>query len=232
MEQLALLLERFGFALIFAVGFLEYVGAPIASVPVLVIAGALSAMGGPPLYGIVVAAALGGLTADLVWYGVARWRGPGLVNTVCGLSSNRTACVVGVERRVESVGPRYLVPAKFIPGAGNLVAAASGFAGVRLNRFLLFDGISLLIWASVYVGAGWIFASQVEGVIEWAGSFTLWIVAGGSALIAAAGTWRVAKTRMHKAHHQAMLADAARPAEGVPIAGLEAAPSASAGLTS
>ena len=55
MEQLAFLLDQYGYALLFAVGFLEYVGAPIASVPVLLVAGALSAMGGPPLPGIVLA---------------------------------------------------------------------------------------------------------------------------------------------------------------------------------
>ena len=207
MEQLAGLLGQYGFALLFAVGFLEYIGAPIASVPVLVVAGALSSMGGHPLPGIVLAAALGGLTADLVWFSVARWRGQGVVDKVCGLSSNPTACIIGVERRVRSVGPSYLLPAKFLPGAGNLVAAASGFACMRVATFVLMDGMGLLIWAAVYGGVGWVFADQVEQMIAWASSFTLWVVAGASVLIAAAGVWRIVKVHMHKAGHAAMLAD-------------------------
>ena len=219
MEQLALLLDQHGYALLFVVGFLEYVGAPIASVPVLVVAGALSAMGGPPLPGIVIAAALGGLIGDLVWYSVARWRGQGIVDTVCGLSSNPTACIIGVQRRVKAVGPRYLLPAKFLPGAGNLVAAASGFSCLRIGTFVLMDGLGLLIWATVYSGAGWLFSAQVESLIQWASSFTLWLVAAGSALIAGAAAWRVAKVHMHKAAHEGMLVsdrglseDAAAPA--------------------
>lgn len=203
MEHLALLLERHGYLLLFAVGFLEYAGAPIASVPVLVVAGALAAMGGVPLPGIVLAAALGGLTSDLIWYGAARVRGQRLVDAVCGLSTNPMACVTVIERRIRSVGPLYLLPSKFIPGAGNLAAAASGFAGIALRQFLVFDGVALLLWAAVYGGAGWLFSAQVEGVVKWISDFTLLFVGVAAGLIAGAGVWRIYKVRMHRPHHEA-----------------------------
>jgi membrane protein DedA with SNARE-associated domain len=213
MEQLSLLLERFGYLLLFGVGFLEFAGAPIASVPILVIAGALAASGDASVLGIVISAALGGLLGDLMWFGLARWRGPGLVDMVCGLSSNPMACVIGVERRVQAVGPRYLAPAKFIPGAGNLVAAASGFTNMRLLTFVLFDSVGLFIWAAVYTILGWLFAAQVGMVIEWASAFTIWVVSAVSALIGGAAAWRVAKVWMHKRHHDAMRAKMAAGAE-------------------
>lgn len=203
MEQLAVLLERYGYVLIFAVGFLEYIGAPIASLPILVVAGALASMGSLPLPGIVVAAALGGLAGDLIWYTAARVRGRGLVDAVCGLATNPMACVMGVEKRLTSIGPLYLLPSKFLPGAGNLAAAASGYAGIGLRKFVALDGMALLLWASVYSSAGWIFSAQVEGVIEWASGFTLLILFGAVGLIASAGVWRVLKVRMHRPHHEA-----------------------------
>ncbi len=116
MEPLALMLECYGYLLLFVVGFLEYAGAPIASIAVLVVAGALAAMGGIPLPGIVLAAALGGLTSDLIWYAAARTRGQRLVDVVCGLATNPMACVTVIERRIRAVGPLYLLPSKFIPG--------------------------------------------------------------------------------------------------------------------
>ncbi len=206
MEQLGLLLDEWGYLLLFCVGFLEFTGAPIASVPVLVLAGALAASGDASLPGIIASAALGGLFGDLTWYGLARWRGPGLVDIVCGLSSNPMACVLGVERRVQAVGPGFLVPAKFLPGAGNLVAAASGFAGVRLGTFALLDLMALLIWAGVYSTLGWLFAPQLQPILEWASAFTLWIVGLAAALIVGAGAWRMAKVRMHRERHEAMRA--------------------------
>ncbi len=209
MEQLAVLLERYGYALLFAVGFLEYAGAPIASVPLLVVAGALAAAGGFPLPGIIAAAALGGLAADLIWYAAARVRGQGLVDAVCGLATNPMACVLGIEKRLRSIGPLYLLPSKFIPGVGNLAAAASGFAGIGLGKFVLLDGLALLVWAAVYSSAGWIFSAQVERVLEWASGFGLLILAVAAGLITGAGVWRFVKVRMHRPAHEA-----ARAAEG------------------
>ena len=68
MEPLVLLLERYGYGLLFGVGFLEFVGAPIASIPVLIVAGALASSGDVSFFIIVLAAALGGLCGDLTWY--------------------------------------------------------------------------------------------------------------------------------------------------------------------
>jgi membrane protein DedA with SNARE-associated domain len=124
------MLECYGYLLLFVVGFLEYAGAPIASIPVLVVAGALAAMGGIPLPGIVLAAALGGLTSDLIWYAAARTRGQRLVDVVCGLATNPMACVTVIERRIRAVGPLYLLPSKFIPGGGQ-----SGGCRFGLRRY-------------------------------------------------------------------------------------------------
>jgi membrane protein DedA with SNARE-associated domain len=216
MEELVVLLNRYGYGLLFGIGFLEFAGAPIASVPVLVVAGALASMGHPPYPGVVLSVALGGLIADLSWYAVARMGGAGIVDAVCGLSSNPMGCVLAVERRIRVVGPAYLLPAKFIPGAGNLVAAASGFAGVRLGKFILLDGIGLLAWATVYTGAGWVFAPQVEEVVGWSSGIAVWIGLAAAGLITGAGIWRYFKVRMHRAGHAAMRAAARQ--EGVSAA--------------
>lgn len=214
MESLTALLQDHGPAALFLVGFLEYVGAPIAAVPVLIMAGALSAGGPVPFQGIVLAAALGGLAGDSLWYMLARVRGRGLVDTVCGLATNPMACVLGVEKRIRAVGPRYLLLSKFIPGVGNLAAAASGFAGVAARRFVLLDAAALALWATVYAGLGRIFSPQVEVVIEWVlglGRFAL-VLAG--ILVLAAGAWRFLKVRMHRPHHEAARAAAAAAADG------------------
>ncbi len=102
------------------------------------------------------------------------------------------------------MGPLYLLPAKFIPGAGNMVAAASGLAGISLGTFLILDGLGLLAWASAYMGVGWVFSAQVEEVIQWASQFTVWLLALVGLLIGGAGVWRVAKVRMHGVGHKAM----------------------------
>jgi membrane protein DedA with SNARE-associated domain len=204
MEQITLLFEQHGYLVLFGIGFFEFIGAPVAGVPFLIAAGGLAAAGGISVPAAVLAAALGGYSADIAWYSAARLRGRGLVDTVCGLSSNPKACALGVEKRVASLGPWFLLSAKFVPGAGNLVAAASGFRGISLGAFLVLDGLGVLAWASAFTSLGWIFSSQVEQVVEWASQFTVWVVALAGVLIGAAGAWRVAKVRMHRVAHQAM----------------------------
>ncbi len=204
MEQLTLLFEQHGYLLLFGIGFVEFIGAPVAGAPILIAAGGLAAAGGGSLPLMALAAGFGGFSADVLWYLAARFRGRGLVDLVCGLSSNPKACVLGVEKKVAAVGPLYLLPAKFVPGAGNLVAAASGFAPVALTAFLILDFIGVMAWAAVFTGVGWVFSSQVEQATEWASQFTIWLVALAGVLVGAAGAWRILKVRMHRIGHAAM----------------------------
>lgn len=201
MEQLASLLEQHGYWLIMAVGFAEYIGVPIASMPVVIVAGALASQGDFPWSAVVLSVAAGGFVADFIWYTAARWRGPQVMNRVCGLSSNPNACVIAVEHRIRALGPVFLIPAKFVPGAGNLAAAGSEFAGIGLRKFLVFDAVGLLVWATVLSSLGWIFADQVGLVVAQAMRFGRWVLLTALLAIATAAIWRVMKVRRHRRAH-------------------------------
>ena len=204
MESLLAFLDTYGYWLVLAVGFAEYSGVPIASIPVLIAAGALASAEGLSLPGVAVSAALGGLLADAGWYGLARWKGQGLVGVACGLSSNRAACVLGVQQRVTRVGSRYILFAKFIPGAGNLVAAAAGFGGFPMGRFLILDAAALALWSSAYSGLGWLFSSQTGAAIEIAVAYSRWVIGAAILLIAVFSVRRVIKAVRHSRMHAAV----------------------------
>lgn len=194
-------LEAHGYLTLLAVGFVEYAGAPIASVPVLVVAGALGASAGLAPIPIVLSAALGGLAADLGWYWLVRWRGDSLVAAACGLTSNPGACVTGVEDRVAKLGPAYVVPSKFIPGAGNLVAAGAALAGMKPGRFIASDGVALLLWAGAWSTLGRLFSTEVQSVLELVARYqrgAMWLAVG---LLAAAAVWRGLRPGLHRVRH-------------------------------
>ena len=201
MDTLVQILDNYGYALLFALGFAEFAGLPIASVPVLIASGAIARAGGFSLPLIAASAALGGLVADATWYGLARWRGRSLVGAACGLSSNRRACVLGVEQRARRLGTIYILFAKFIPGAGNLIAPAGGFGEIPARRFLLLDGGGLLAWAMVYAGAGWLFSDSVEALIGVAAGYARWILWSLPLFIVGGAAWRYQKARRHQAGH-------------------------------
>ena len=63
MDAVGHLLETWGYALLVLVGFVEFIGLPIASVPVLILGGAVAASGGLSLPLVALSAAAGGLVA-------------------------------------------------------------------------------------------------------------------------------------------------------------------------
>lgn len=217
MDSLLSFLEQHGYWLLAAVGFAEFAGAPIASVPVLIGTGALAAESGLHPVAVAASAAAGGLLADGVWYGIARWRGQRVVGTACGLTSNPKACVLRVRGRVERLGGVYILPVKFIPGAGNLIAAAAGLAGIRPLVFLAFDAAALAAWAGAYTFLGWLLSEEVEAVIALVvrySSWALWLAVGA---VAAASVWRILRARRHERGHAA--AGEAAGVGGGPVAG-------------
>lgn len=201
MDSIGAFLQDYGYWLVAAVGFAEYAGVPIASVPVLVTAGALAANGGLLLPLVAGAAAAGGLLADAIWFGISRWHGDRVLGRACGLSSNPRACVVKVRNRVEKLGGKYILVAKFIPGAGNLIAAGAGFACLRALRFLALDAVALLLWASVYVAVGWTFHDQVEAIVAIVTRYARWVIPLFLTLIAVGAAWRLLRARRHDRAH-------------------------------
>ena len=203
MDTVGHLLESWGYALFVLLGFVEFIGLPIASVPVLILGGAVAASGGLSLPLVVLSAAAGGLVADLTWFWITWWRGPRLVDTVCNLTSNPKACVVTVQQRIELIGPIYIVPSKFIPGTGNLVAASAGLARVAPRTFALADAAALLLWGGAYALLGFLFTAEVAGIVESVAGFAS--IAAGLVvlLVLAAIGWRFVRARIHAAGHAA-----------------------------
>ncbi len=203
METLDAFLSSYGYWVFFAVGFAEFVGVPIVSVPVLIGGGALVASGTLGFGGVVVSVAAGGWLADLGWYTVGRRQGPWLIDVACGLSSNPTACVLTVKDRLSRLGTPYIVLAKMLPGSGNLIAVAAGLAGFGTLPFIVADGAALILWAAIYTGTGWIFSDQVTPAIEWALTYNR-VVVVVLMLIVFAAAWRLWKVHFHREAHRRM----------------------------
>ncbi len=168
MESLDAFLSSYGYWVFFAVGFVEFVGVPIVSVPVLIGGGAMVASGTLGFWPVVLSVASGGWLADLGWYWVGRRQGSWLIDVACRLWSNPRACVSTVKDRLSRLGTPYILLAKMLPGSGNLIAVTAGLAGFGTLPFMLADAASLILWAAIYTGTGWILSDQVAPAIEWA----------------------------------------------------------------
>jgi membrane protein DedA with SNARE-associated domain len=213
MSELTQFLDTYGHVLFLAIGFVEFAGLPVASVPLLIAAGALAGMGAGPAPALVIGlVALGGWLADVGWYVVGRARGVRLVELACGLTSNRDACVYAVQDRLEQMGARYIAVSKFVPGTANLAASAAGIAGLPARTFLIADAVAVVAWAAVWVGLGIAFGEPVEAVITALMQYAGWVVALVVVGLLFGLVWRVVRVRRHQRKH----ALAPEPAE-IPI---------------
>ncbi len=183
MEQALQFLHRHGYAVLFAAVFAEQAGLPIPAIPILLAVGALAGAGEFSFAAAVLVAVLAALLADSLWYQFGRRRGHSVLNLLCRISLEPDSCV----RRTEDVfarhGARALLFAKFAPGLSTAAPPLAGMFGMRLSRFLAWDGAGTLLWVGAFSGAGYIFSAQLERIATWALRLGAWLlVLLGSAL--------------------------------------------------
>ncbi len=126
----------------------------------------------------------------------------GFIDTACGLSTNPMGWVRGVEDRLSSVGPLYVLSAKFVPGAANLIAPVSGLSKIRARHFFVLNTASLTAWSVVYLVPGAVFDKRVLEGLAWLDTNLGWVLPVAAALVVLAGIWRLIKIRIHRRMHR------------------------------
>src|SRR5882724_3752582 len=178
-------LVRHGAAVLFAAVFVEQMGLPLPAAPWLLAAGALVGDGKMNWAAALIAAIIGSLVADLIWFYLGRYSGNRVLRLLCRISLEPDSCV----RRTQNVFTRYglkgVIVAKFIPGLSTLVPPLAGNSGVSAPRFVFFDAFGSLLYVGGFMLLGVLFTHQLDQVIAALASLggnALGVVAGLAAL--------------------------------------------------
>jgi membrane protein DedA with SNARE-associated domain len=159
-------LVRNGAMVLFAVVFIEQMGIPLPAIPWLLAAGALAGSGKMNWAVALCAATLGSLLADLIWFYLGRYRGQRVLSLLCRISLEPDSCA----RRTQNLYTRYGMPgvvvAKFIPGLSTLAPPLAGNSGASTSEFILFDGLSSLLYGGGFILVGVLFSHQLEQIIN------------------------------------------------------------------
>ena len=161
MEEATGFLIEHGLLLVFAWVSLDQVGLPIPAVPLLLAAGALAGEGQLELGSLVAVVTAACLPSDLIWYQLGRVRGASVLRLLCKISLEPDSCVRNTENVFARHGARSLLVAKFVPGYQTVAPPMAGMLGMRLPRFLLFDALGALLWATAFVVPGYVFHAQL-----------------------------------------------------------------------
>lgn len=168
MSETIRFLLRHGYSVVFVWVFAEQVGLPIPSAPILLGAGALAGQHQLSLAEALTLAVIAALTSDLIWYELGRRRGHAVLNLICRISLEPDSCVRRTEDLFSRNGARSLLFAKFVPGLGTVAPPLAGLFRMRRSRFILWDLGGAVAWAGAFLGAGYIFSSQLERVARYA----------------------------------------------------------------
>lgn len=165
MEQLVDLLLVHGVLLVFAVTLLARAGAPLPAGPVLVVAGALGALGQISLLLTVLGSLLANLLGDLLWYLGGRRFGYRVMQWICKVSLTPDTCVRQSEGLFGRWGGWSLVAAKFVPGVSAVAPPMAGALGMPWRSFLAWDLGGAALWTAAYVLLGALFKTEVREVL-------------------------------------------------------------------
>ena len=182
MQDTLQFLVKHGYIVLFVSVLAQQLGVPLPSTPFIIAAGALAQSGRLNFAAVLVIAWGAALLADIVWYEIGRLRGIRVLQLLCRISLEPDYCVRRTENNFARYGPKTLIVGKIVPGLSVVATPMAGAYGLRRSRFLLFDGLGILLWIGTFALLGYMFSDQLEDVVAYASRFggllTVLIVAG------------------------------------------------------
>jgi membrane protein DedA with SNARE-associated domain/rhodanese-related sulfurtransferase len=166
MSQITSLLIAQGTPIVFAATLAVRIGVPVPAAPFLVVAGGLAAMGQLSWVAALLAAVVASNLGDGLWFWAGRRHGYKVLKLLCRISLSPDSCVRESEAIILRWGGLSLIAAKFVPGVSVVAPPMAGALGMSLLAFLGFDTLAGAIWAGLFLAIGWVFAGQIQQVLE------------------------------------------------------------------
>lgn len=201
MPDILAMIEKYGYASLFAALLMEAIGMPIPGALALLAAGAASSTGAMhPLPAITVAfSAL--LMGDIILFLTGRYAGWGLLGFLCGLSMSPEVCILRSAKWFYKRGRATLLFAKFLPGVNTMAPPLAGSMHMRVSQFLRFDVIGVMLYAAAYGLLGYLFRDvfrMIAGGLQTFSRALAWVVFAGVIGFFAHRAWLYARHRWNR----------------------------------
>ena len=180
---------RHGYGAIFVLLMLGIVGLPVPDETLLVFAGYLSFKGTLRLETTVATGFLGSACGISISYALGRLLGLPALNKVGPLLHLRPEHLEQAHQWVERWGKYSLLLAYFVPGYRHLAAFLSGASRLEPTVFARFAYTGALIWASCFVGLGYVAGDAWQRLIPLLHQTLHTVMLLGLFVLAAAACW-------------------------------------------
>lgn len=197
-ETVFTLVTGFGAYVIFASAFLSCLALPIPTSLMMLTGGAFVASDDLTLWQVIAAAWLGAVLGDQAGFLIGRFGGTPVVERLARAPA-RQAVLSRARALVDKRGGLgVFLSTWLVAPLGPWVNFIAGATGLGWARFAIWDILGEVIWVTLYVGLGYLFASQVAHVAEVMGD-VMGIIAGlavaGGAIWWIRAALRAQKTR-------------------------------------
>jgi membrane protein DedA with SNARE-associated domain len=185
MDKLGPLFEEHGLLLVFGAVFLEQMGPPLPSGPLLIVAGALANEARVSALSIAGAAWIAAMLAKVALYAVGGHYGRQAMGALCRLAVTPDSSIGKTDRHFERWGGALLVIAEFVPGIRTLAPSLAGAEKLGLLPFLLYSALGAALWTALYLGIGLVFHKQIDRallLVEQSGKVAIVLIAAAIAI--------------------------------------------------
>src|SRR5215831_2490097 len=185
-DRLVVFLVPHLYVTVFVVSAIDAIGIPFPGRILLVLAGAFAATR-VELAIAIVASALGSLVGDHVVFLAGARGGERLLALYCRLTLGSERCIENTLRYFERFGPAAILLGRYSTSVRLFAAVLSGSGRIAYRRFVLYDLAGSLVFATVWIGLGWLFSDEVEVVLEWLGRQRVLLLIVPTAILAIVG---------------------------------------------
>lgn len=200
MNEIIQFIIQHGYVVLFIMVLADQMGIPMPATPMLLAAGALAGMGSISFIWALVLGVIASLMANILWYGVGRYKGGSVLSLLCQISLNPDSCIRDTAVFFSRHGARSLLVAKFIPGLSTITPPLAGVFRMKLGSFLIYNSLGAGIWVGTMIGLGYVFSHQIEVLADYSlrmGALVGAVLIGGLAVYI---VWKIAQRRKFIRH--------------------------------
>jgi membrane protein DedA with SNARE-associated domain len=176
------LIDRGGYAAVFALMLLETIFPPIPSEVILPVAGMRAADGPLGLGGVIAAASAGAMVGNAIWYAVARAIGLDRFRQFIERHGRWLSLdwydIEKVQRLFGRFGEGIVFIGRMLPTVRTFVSVPAGLVDMHLVRFLIWSTIGTALWSGALAAAGYVLQKEFSVIEKVAGPVTSVIVIG------------------------------------------------------
>jgi membrane protein DedA with SNARE-associated domain len=171
LSTLESLLQDWGYWVVFGAMLLENAGVPLPGETVTLLAGYAAGSGQLQVLGVMGAAAGGAILGDNLGYWVGRRAGWGLLLRLGRLLGRRPEQMEALRERFLRHAGKSVLLGRFVAVLRVLAGPIAGAVHMPYARFLLFNMLGAVLWATTMVGLAWIggrwipFETMVKDVV-------------------------------------------------------------------